>query len=157
MSQEDLFPNYQRFDDGSAIIAYSIADERYTVTHGDKKYSVKSIFVSNYAQAGGIIRTEPSYSIVVEHPFKSQISEKDLQAYIVEFVRTIKYGHFDKNKICHYIGRKDSNTNNMIISEKVKKEIVTNILEPELRKRKTDRDYAKRAELIAAMKRQNEK
>lgn len=157
MSEEDLFPKITSFDDGSAIIAYGIANENYIVTHGEDKYSIKSIFVSNYAQKGGTIKTEPSYSIVVEHPVATEFKDEDLEVCVVEFIRTIKRGDFDKNKICHYIGRKDNETNNMVISRKVQKEIIDKILEPELAKRKMDRDYENRAQLISAMKNQNEK
>ena len=45
----------------------------------------------------------------------------------------------------------------MIISGKVQREIVDNILEPELEKRKSDRNYAVRAMIIPNLKIQNEK
>lgn len=161
MSEEELFPKITRFKDDSAIIAYSLANEKYIVTHDKEKYSVKSIFVSNYAQADGVIKTEPSYSIVVEHPIdkegQSILTEDDLQTYVKEFVRTIVHGDFDENKICHYIGRRSEELDNMIISEKVKKEIVDEVLEPDLKKRKMDRNYEVRAVWMAAIKTRNEK
>ena len=157
MSEEELFPKITRFEDGSAIIAYSLSNEKYIVTHGEDKYNLKSIFVSNYAPAGGIIKTEPAHCIVVEHPYETEFTPDDLQNYVIEFVRTINSGNFDENKICQYIGRRNSDVNNMVISGKVQKEIIDRILEPELKKRKMDRNYEARAELIAAMKNQNEK
>ena len=149
MSEEELFPKITRFKDDSAIIAYSLSNENYIVTHDKNQYSVKSIFVSNYEQAGGVIKTEPSYCIVVEHPInkegKSVLTKEDLQTYVNEFVRSILHGNFNENKICHYIGRKSKELDNMIISNKVKEEIVDEVLEPELVKRRMDRDYAARA------------
>jgi len=149
MSEEELFPKITRFKDDSAIIAYSLSNENYIVTHDKDQYSVKSIFVSNYEQAGGVIKTEPSYCIVVEHPInkegKSVLTKEDLQTYVNEFVRSILHSNFDENKICHYIGRKSKELDNMIISNKVKEEIVDEVLEPELVKRRMDRDYATRA------------
>ena len=85
------------------------------------------------------------------------VNPDDLQDYVVEFVRTILHRDFNKKKICHYIGRKDEETNRMIISNKVQKEIVDEILEPELEKRRSDRNYVVRAMIIANMKKQNEK
>ena len=161
MSEEELFPKITSFDDGSAIIAYSLSNEKFIVTHGEDKYSIKSIFVSNYAQEGGTIKTEPSNCIVVEHPInaegKSELTPENLQDYVVEFVRAIRCGNFDKDKICHYIGRRDDKIDNMIISPKVKREVVDKILEPDLEKRKMDRNYEFRAELLASLKKQNEK
>jgi hypothetical protein len=93
----------------------------------------------------------------VEHPYKTVVTPDDLQDYVVEFVRTILHRDFNKKKICHYIGRKDEETNRMIISNKVQKEIVDEILEPELEKRRSDRNYVVRAMIIANMKKQNEK
>ncbi len=149
MSEEELFPKITRFKDDSAIIAYSLSNENYIVTHDKDQYSVKSIFVSNYEQAGGVIKTEPSYCIVVEHPIskegKSVLTKEDLQTYVNEFVRSILHGNFNENKICHYIGRKSKELDNMIISNKVKEKIVDEVLEPELVKRRMDRDYAARA------------
>jgi hypothetical protein len=157
MSEEELFPKTTRFEDGSAIIAYGLSNEKFIVTHGDKQYGIKSISTSNYAKKGGTIKTEPAYSIVVEHPYKTEVTPDDLQDYVVEFVRTILHRDFNKKKICHYIGRKDEETNRMIISNKVQKEIVDEILEPELEKRRSDRNYVVRAMIIANMKKQNEK
>lgn len=153
MSEEELFPKITRFKDDSAIIAYSLSNENYIVTHDKDKYSIKSIFVSSYEQAGGVIKTEPSYCIVVEHPINKEgqsiLTEEDLQTYVNEFVRSILHSDFDENKICHYIGRKSEELDNMIISKKVKEEIVDEILEPELAKRRMDRDYATRAEVAS--------
>jgi hypothetical protein len=157
MSEEELFPKTTRFEDGSAIIAFSLINEKYIVTHGKKKYAIKSISTSNYAEKGGTIKIEPTYSVVVEHPYRTEVTPEDLQDYVVEFVRTILHRDFNKKKICHYIGRKDEETNRMIISNKVQKEIVDEILEPELEKRRSDRNYVVRAMIIANMKKQNEK
>ena len=157
MSEKELFPKTTRFEDGSAIIAFGLANEKYIVTHAEKKFGIKSIFVSNYAKKGGIIKTEPSYSIVVEHPYKKDVTPDELQDYVVEFVRTILYRDFNKKKICHYIGRKDEESNKMIISKKVEKEIVDKVLEPELEKRRSDRNYVVRAMIIPNLKKQIEK
>ena len=152
MSEEELFPKTTRFEDDSAIIAYSLSNEKYIAKHGTDKYSLKSIFVSNYAPAGGIIKTEPSYCIVVEHPYKNKLTSEDLQNYVIEFVRTILHSNFDENKICHYIGRRNDKENNMVISGKVQREIIDEILEPELEKRRMDRNYAIRAGKVSTIK-----
>ena len=151
MSEEELFPKTVKFADDSAIIAYSLSNENYIVKHGADKYNVKSIFVSNYAQAGGIIKTEPSYCIVVEHPVNKEFTAEYLEEYVVEFVRNMIHGDFDENKICQYIGRKSDEIDNMIISKKVKREIVDKDLEPDLEKRQMDRNYKDRAETISVL------
>ena len=94
MSEEELFPKTTRFEDGSAIIAYGLSNEKFIVTHGDKQYGIKSISTSNYAKKGGTIKTEPAYSIVVEHPYKTVVNPDDLQDYVVEFV-----GEDDNNSL----------------------------------------------------------
>lgn len=152
MNEEEMFPKTTRFEDNSAIIAYSLSNEKYIAKHGTDKYSLKSIFVSNYAPAGGIIKTEPSYCIVVEHPYKNKLTSEDLQNYVIEFVRTILHSNFDENKICHYIGRRNDKENNMVISGKVQREIIDEILEPELEKRRMDRNYAIRAGKVSTIK-----
>ena len=161
MSEEELFPKTTRFEDGSAIVAYSLSNEKYIVTHGEDKYSLKSIFVSNYAKKGGTIKTEPSNCIVVEHPIdkdgKSELTPEELQEYVVEYVKCVRHGESDKEKICQYIGRKDNKIDRMIISPKVKKEIVEAVLEPDLKKRKMDRNYEVRAVWMATIKSLNEK
>ena len=45
----------------------------------------------------------------------------------------------------------------MIISKKVEKEIVDKVLEPELEKRRSDRNYVVRAMIIPNLKKQIEK
>ena len=161
MKEEELFPKTTRFEDGSAIVAYSLSNEKYIVTHGEDKYSLKSIFVSNYAKKGGTIKTEPSNCIVVEHPIdkegKSELTSEELQEYIVEYVKGVQRGEDDKDKICQYIGRRDDRINKMIISSKVKREIVDKVLEPDLKKRKMDRNYEVRAVWMATIKSLSEK
>ncbi len=153
--EEDLFPQLIRFNDGSAIIVCGVSDEKYKVFHGKEQYKIKSIYVSDYVKEGGIIKTEPSYSIVVEHPIddnkNAELTSIDLQDYVVEFVREFLHGNFDRRKICHYIGRKNKELDNMIISDKVKKEIVEKELEPALKKRKMDRYNTVKAEFNSVL------
>ena len=160
------------FTDGSSILAMNPQRTGGKVTHRDgKQYELMIFDVSNYAKEGQAINLAYAEKVVVEKALNpdgtcDDLTRQEMFDYAVEYVNQLVGGNIDHSKICHYIGRRDPETNKMIVSEYVKQNLVEGHIEKNVsaeinaryeaqRKAAEAREAEQRAKFVAEAEEQN--
>ena len=157
--EENALDAFVNFRDGNLYLAIDPKVTQAVVSHNGKKYAVVMFELSRPYEEGKTMDFLGTPKIVVEKELDANgtctgLTESELKYYTTQYLQQREAGYqkgdlagIDGAKICRYIGRKDPNSDQMIISPKVQSECIDKYLEPILQAEFAERRVKREARL----------